>query len=163
MDANETKKILAMVAATYANATLNEATAAIWGRIFKELPFATVEAAFFEYAKTPNRFAPAPGEILEIIRQKARRSVEPVDDVWNEILSIAGSGSPGRRELLSDAAKSAMRQVGWRNVAMAHTEKELPWIKKRFVELYENYIDRELLSKLPHYIGLKNNTKELNQ
>lgn len=162
MNTNETKKLLAMVAATYANATLNEASIVIWNRIFSGIDYAVVERAFFDYAKTPNRFPPAPGEILEIIRTRARGQLAPAEVVWEDVLLAAPASRAPMRTILPEAAQKAMRQVGWRTVAMAHIDKELPWLKKRFCELYEGAIDSELTEKLPHFIKLTpNNHKEL--
>jgi hypothetical protein len=154
MNNEETKKILAAISAVYTNAKFNAGSVAIWSALFKEIAYSDVEQACFDFFKTPAQFPPVPGDIFASLQKKALSQFPSATDAWQEVMRIASPYKRKERSTLDDQIQRVMRGIGWERVERADVDKELPWLKKAFVEAYQHTTASEAKLRLPHYIDM---------
>lgn len=69
MNAQEISKILSAIAATYQNFQAAEMTPEIWHIVLGEYSYEECYQATIRFLKSGSQFAPAPGQIAELVRE----------------------------------------------------------------------------------------------
>lgn len=140
MTLQETQKVLLLISSVYQNFQISEATPIVWQRIFEGFEYSDVEGACFEFFRSPEKFPPAPGQLIEILRERIERELPSAVDAWSEVLAHCSNVRAINLSEVDPMILQAMRGVGWERVAYADIDKELPWLEKRFRELYEQEV-----------------------
>lgn len=127
------ERIVTVVAANakYYGRDLDEITFAFYIEDLVHFPAEVVSAAFAEHRQSEEgRFMPRTGEIIAIIKRKAKPAIDPVE-AWNQVME---SFRTTRKTRFNPVVKRAIDAVGGlERIGMAKVGMELDKIRDRFV------------------------------
>ncbi len=148
--------ILAQASSVFSNFTLTKEAIKTWHSLFANTDLEEFHAAMRTCVKEPGRsFFPTPGEVNKVILQAKRMNMPDADEVWCTLLGYASGGdSSGAYRYLNgnEAGLRALDRVTFHSLRYADIETELPWIRKEFINSY-NEITESIQSKEAVYIG----------
>lgn len=126
------------------NQQLSRRKLKVWHkRLSQELTIEELEEAV-NRALFECRFMPTGRELVELVKGSTSAIAH---DKWEEAKHTASRGiEKVENSNLSPAAKHAILGIGGLKKIGLMTEKEEPWVKKEFINLYESY------SKIPHQL-----------
>lgn len=148
MTRDETKKILMAIKAVYPLLVVDQTVIDVWQALLGNHAYAVIQDATMGYLREPHDFAPTPGKILARISDKVRAVGIDPDDAWNQAVAVCSPHKRKERSLLSPAVVQAAERVGWDRIAYANVDKELPFVRKTFLESYKTFIDRKMSKAL---------------
>lgn len=122
-----------------------EFTIAVWARAFRGISPAAVSAAAEEWVARSNK-EPTPADIRELALLFENRHQRVLPEVaWEELVKAAQQGltlqQVSKRFRKYPRVVQAIRSVGWDRVRMADTIKEIPFVRRDFLNAYENITD----------------------
>jgi hypothetical protein len=144
---------LMMVTAIYPSMEVTSATIRAWEDLLEGLEDESALRAFKVHLKT-SRFPPTPADIISLVKEMEKSPADKLtsDDAWHIALGLAANlgyyGEPLIWGKLTEYPKVAycIRTVGFANIC--HTDyKDLPYLKKQFLELYDKVNSRELVER----------------
>ena len=92
-----------------------------------------VNCALFEC-----KFMPTGRELIELVKGKSSAIAH---DEWEDVKLVASRGiKKVENSTLSQTAKHTVLAIGGLTKVGMMTEKEEPWLKKEFINLYESYL-----------------------
>lgn len=143
MTSEETAKILLTLTGIFTNFRPNALTAPMWLRLLRDVPFPQVLSALDTYIGSGKEFAPTPGQLIEIMRERAKPSADRVtaDEAWAMAVSAAQVGSLAG--LTHQRTLSAIEQVGFKRIRYADEMAELPFVRRDFISAYETSAERD--------------------
>lgn len=115
-------------------ATEDPATVELYWKVLEEYSIDDVnEAAIWMLRNRESRTFPAAAELRKYIHRKSRPDALAV---WTEIELALRSGGKGRLEL-DPVARKVVASMGGLNQIGSNQERQMPWVKKDFVDRYE--------------------------
>lgn len=143
MTAEETAKILLTLTGIFTNFRPNALTAPMWVRLLQDVPFPQVLSALDTYIGSGKEFAPTPGQLIEIMRERAKPLADKVtaDEAWAMAVTAAQLGSLAG--LNHQKTLNAIEQVGFKRIRYADEMSELPFVRRDFINAYEASSERD--------------------
>lgn len=143
MTEQETGKILMAISGMFSNFKANEFTGPTWQRLMKDIPFSSVISALDSYIASGKEFAPTPGQLLEILRERALPEGDRVtaDEAWAMAVSAAQIGS--LKGINHARTLAAIEQVSFERIRYADLETGLPFVRRDFIAAYERAHERD--------------------
>jgi hypothetical protein len=143
MNRKEAAQLVAVMAAAYPTAKVQDETAVAYHLLLSDVPYDAAVRAFTILGRT-SKFMPTPAEIREVLAD-AVSDIDPWETAWDELMTtIRRHGSylfrhaahrdwPGWSDELVAAA---VNHVGYEQVCAADAE-QLPTIRAQFRNVYE--------------------------
>jgi hypothetical protein len=143
MNRKEAAQLVAVMAAAYPTAKVQDETAVAYHLLLSDVPYDAAVRAFTILGRT-SKFMPTPAEIREVLAD-AVSDIEPWEAAWDELITtIKRHGSylfrhrshsdwPGWSD---DLVAAAVNHVGYENVCGAEYE-QLPTIRAQFRNFYQ--------------------------
>lgn len=143
----ECSAVLAKAFLTFPQLELTEQHVLAWHEHFGDVPAQVFNAAMKLCLQEPGRkFVPTVGEVKKAL--DSLRSVPKLDGekAFKQLLKYARLGMKKEqvffRVRLLPAVFQALQVIGWDEFRM-HEERERPFLRKRFVELYDRYFEEQ--------------------
>jgi hypothetical protein len=136
--------IMAKAKGLFPNYELTPEIVGVWFELFHKYDAVAFQAAMHAAAIEPNReFFPTPGAVTKYMQPKEK----PPAEIWERLRLFAqNSASLGSIERYfgkDSAIMRAVRAIGWDRVQYANLEKELPFIRKDFIQYLTEMRERE--------------------
>lgn len=145
----EVANLLAAISGIYSTFRISEQTCECWHAVLEPYPYERVMQAAKQYFGSPSEFAPVPGKLIEILQHDVRESFLPAAAAWEAGLALASPYRAHLRDGLPSRIQILMRRLGWERIHMADVHKDLPWIQREFIRLYENEVEDEIRHNTP--------------
>jgi hypothetical protein len=149
MNKQETKEILAAIAAVYPQLQLSGPTIEAWAALLEPYEYKDIHAACICFFQTPAQFPPTPGQILEKLRERVRPPQQFIDERFEELLRASSPYLKNEREALDPIQFQLGKDLGWNRLHMANTLTEVPWLRKEFSKAYAIQAESEIRANLP--------------
>lgn len=150
MKLEELSVLLAKYSLPYATFSLTVPAIKLWHELFRNDSILDLEFAFRLLVKQPGRlYFPTPGEVTEAIRQLHTQHQSTTGQAWIEVMQYAQCGANSdvvikALESKGDTASAhAINVIGWNSIKSADIKKELPWMRKEFEKLREQFNERD--------------------
>lgn len=152
----EMAAVLARGQVHYQEIEINEEFLIAWYELFKNEDIRVFQTAFMHTIKNSNWF-PNPAEVSQNIlkvkqalraRQGLRERTAPSE--WMDILKYASRNDfKGVLERVSKckASKQALEVIGFDNIRLANVQTELFWLRKEFIQIWENVNNQQESNK----------------
>lgn len=143
MNRKEMALILGREYLTFPNIGLEKETVDAWLSHFKDTDVAVFDTAIkLCIEETGRKFFPTVGEVSAKIKLLTKPTLWTGAEVWCQLVKHA-SNSMSEVEVLSrvknfPAIETALRAVGWDAIRYSDIQKELPFVRNKFIEIYEN-------------------------
>lgn len=140
MTPTEIAKLVQITQGNYPNWKPSEITPEVWLELLKDFPWDAIKKALKIYMSQPHEFAPNPGQLIGIIKQRCAPHKLTPDEAW----SIAvGASCSGRLHEIDPRAAAAAQQVGVSRIRYADLETEIPFVRRDFIAAYERMEERD--------------------
>lgn len=148
-------QLVGILAATYPNATITDATPGAYQMMLKDADWTTLQALLPAILEANPDFCPPAPKIAAAYKAMIQPPRMTAGEAWEIVMDkIKRIGSYGRTDFGNEAIAKAVRDVGGLpTIGMADMERELPFVRKRFDEAFvvhqERQEARELAVALP--------------
>lgn len=144
MKLEEMTEILGKKAILFSNFKLMPTTIKAWFDHFRSVSKQEFEPAITAAINEPGRaFFPSPGEITRYLNA-TKPQLPDAGEVWSKLLTLAASrGNPWAYLENNLAGQTALRHVGWDSIKFSDIEKELPFRKREFIQVYNQAIESQ--------------------
>lgn len=142
MKLEEMTEILGKKAILFSNFKLMPTTIKAWFDHFRSLSRQEFEPAITAAINEPGRaFFPSPGEITRYLNA-TKPQLPDAGEVWSKLLTLAASrGNPWLYLEGNPVGQVALRHVGWDTIKFSDIEKELPFRKREFIQVYNHTLE----------------------
>lgn len=137
MKPSELAEVLSLGKRAFPNYVMDAKTYELWFQLFCQYSIEQFVTGFFAVIRQSGRtFFPTPGEVMSALKETQDKTAI---EYWNDILQ---SYRLTQEQYLAkhrenSSLKIAIYHVGWKNIFMADTQKELPWLRKEFLATYD--------------------------
>lgn len=146
MKIEEFTMIIGKAKLVFPNFTLTPEVIKAWFDLFQEEPAELFHTAMRAAVKEPGRaFFPTPGEVQTYIVRLRTGEKPSGDEVWVKLLACAAKGDELAAARVVDgnpAGQKALRRVTFHSLRYANIETELPWVRKEFIQSYDDHTER---------------------
>ena len=140
MTPDQSKQLVGVLMAAYANSRPTEATADIYARMIRDLDHAPAKAAVARLMTT-SKFLPSIAEIRAATVDEIQGPRRTGSEAWADVISEGRRvGAYGRPEFADDGTAECVRQMGWSNLMRSSNDAA---DRARFIELYDNLSTRQ--------------------
>lgn len=140
MKITEATAILGQAAIVFPSVTLSEPAFRAWHKLFENEDAQKFQAALTALVKEAGRvFFPTPGEVTAMLLKLGAPLEPSPDELWALACSCASAGlsieaAEDHMRIQSKRAARALRSVGWERIRYADFERELPFVRRDFIE-----------------------------
>lgn len=169
MTLEEITMALGQARLVFPNVAITAEAFRMWHKLFEQEKAADFHAAILALIKQSGRvFFPTPGEVTEML-SKLNNNEPCGAELWEMACTLAQNGhsTEGMMEhmnMISPSAAQALKSIGWERVRYGDFQRELPFVRRDFLqalEEYKNYEQMEisnrdaqsLLSKISPSVG----------
>lgn len=164
MKLEEMAAILGKKALLFANYKLTSSVIKAWSDHYQGTSIEDFAPALTAAINEPGRsFFPSPGEVSKYL-EATKPQLPEAALVWERLCGMA-AGSANPWVYLSDnrAGQIALESIGWSTIKYGDTEKELPFRKREFIQIYNRIAEScETRGRVMQAIGHEEAKKLLN-
>ena len=139
MTKKELATTLRVIKRAFPNHVLDVEAYQLWFALFENETAETFMTAILSAVKEPGRqFFPTPGEVNKYISLQKGVTMS-AGEAWNLVYSncLQSQSVFLEKHGGNQALEIATKQIGLRNIALAHIYDELPFLRKEFIRTYE--------------------------
>lgn len=164
MKLEEMAEILGKKALLFSNYRLTANVIKAWADHFQGTDIANFAPAFTAAINEPGRsFFPSPGEVSKYL-EATEPQLPGAAEVWEHLCGmVAGSANPWVYLSENRAGQIALKSIGWHTIKYGDTEKDLPFRKREFIQIYNTVTQsNEVKGRVVAAIGAEESKKLLN-
>lgn len=146
MKPSEVTTIVAMLAAAYPAARMNEATVDVYELMLGDLDYQVARDAIARIIRT-SKFLPTVAEILEAAATEAVGETRNALQAWGDVMqAIRRVGQYGLPKFKDPLVAECVKSLGWRYLCTADVPESVD--RARFAELYNDLQRRERVATI---------------
>lgn len=150
----ELAECLKLIASCFSGFKLDKDTATGWLAIVGDCDLELFKRAIVAYCQSAT-FPPSTGDIMKLYREaveaKCGSRLPTPEDAWLKVLKAAKDfgtqHAPMARAFLQNIHElvyTSAKQTGWDRICLSDIEKELPFVRKDFIEIYTRNHEKEV-------------------